>query len=441
MKKILVMLFSLSFVISCNIRIEKRLYNRGYYIETSTKKHQASDKGNYLTRNDTLSDQQKPAADNVETVQHNPVIHQNSPTQKIRNDEKKWMDSNQPDKVFSEKLVGEKNIHPVQLKDVRKIKSTQSSTTSTGFRDDAYLIALAAMMGLTVFGLFRLLKKTTLKVTRWSNKNKIKAKFLITGIQVVMGILGIMIGKDLHAIGYSFSDSLEYIGGSIIGLLLLSAVISKRKNQLVLFGSSSFYLRKLGHLAVAMGFFMVTVGIGNKLADHKEQISPLGYGVEQIDDAIDHDSNISDTNDRKPNTNGRGGLLALWIILYIIMAAGLIVLTCYLFCTGLTGVGIVMVIITLALMVVIAWLMARWVWRGKQPEQPKENKQTNKKGWPGWYIPVYILMVLVLIGLIVVSWLFGWLYAGIPVTIIAIALIALVPYLMAKKAKELKEQR
>lgn len=384
MRKYLLIFLGISLLFSCNIHIEKRLYRKGYYVEVNANNHIKSGKQRNAVSNENLKNQTElvtnhsltnnkisiPIGDEIVrkdiAVDDNMVASVGSTEPITTVDKNKITYANDDLKP----LATSKNKPTIILKtDVESNKNTNA---------DSDLYILAALMGLVVFGLFRFSQRISLNVSRWASKNKIITKLLIAMMQINIGYFGVMTGKGLFALGHTFSNRLEYIFGGIIALAILNLLLSKPKDNVMVL--RSYYLRKLNFLAIMLSYFMITVGIGNKLGDHRTQISPLGYVVEKSYDAICHPaSSTLGTTDSKQSSSDE-------------------------------------------------------VSKTTHPYKTTQTKGDGT-GWPAWYIVIYILMTLLLICAIAMMFLFTPIGAAIPVSVICVAFIVAVPILMARRVR------
>ncbi len=383
MKKYLLLFLGLSLLISCSIRIEKRLYNHGYYVDISSRKNSNSEKGLTTSKKETkfFSEETALGKSNSEDKLYIPVDGDFKQDEQVP-DDYLMASVNSPEPIIdlqknkniTESIYNENVSSSTTEQPDQKINLIEDQTKNENA--DAPMYLLMALMGMLVFGFVRIGQKKSLKMTRWANQHKIGSKVIIALLQIGMGIVGVMAGKELAAGGYQLSDNLEYIAGGIMALGFLSFMFMKKNTDIMVM--RTFYLKKLVHLAIIIPFFLVTASIGNKLETKRQQISPLGYSIEKTTSAFysndteepakaDQHKNVKrkevkDTKHTKgtKKTNGWRGLLALWIILYVLMAIGLIFLTCYLFCYGSTGAGVAVLLLTLAVLVIVPWLMWRW---------------------------------------------------------------------------------
>ena len=168
--------------------------------------------------------------------------------------------------------------------DHRKYKRSDQkypTNTKTGAKNNGNkkLYLLGGLIGLLTLGLFRSNRKKILKLTRWANSNKWKSRALIASAQTGLAYSGVMAGMELYDLNYMTSDNLEYV---YTGLMIAGAALSydwgKKKKYTLL---NNFSRKKVGFLAIAISFFMLSFGVGNRLKSNSKQITPMGYAVAQ----------------------------------------------------------------------------------------------------------------------------------------------------------------
>jgi len=391
MRKYLFFLLGFLLFNSCSLHIEKRIYRKGYHVEfTANKRIRHIDNSTSFNKNELNGKMPLGVNSERETTILIPssvefVKSETSP------DENMVASISETEPVvglnytLKEQPAIDEGVYGLGSSKNSELKTVELDKAAIEDRnEDMMLYGLAALTGFLIFGLFRVNQKLTLKVTRWASKNKWSTKGIIALLQIGIGYLGVKTGMAFSDLGYNFSNGMEYIFGGIMAASFLNLILRKKKDEVMVL--RSFYLRKLSHLAIVSSLFMVSIGIGNKLADHRMQISPLGYAVEKADIAISGTTgdsindpakddakssrSIAETKDIKRKRNGWP---AWYIIVYIFMCLALIVLSCLPFCLGSTAAGIPVIIASIALIIIVPILMARRVRLGTQfPPCPQD---------------------------------------------------------------------
>lgn len=382
MKNKLFLLICLTFLFSCNIRIEKRLYNKGYYVDVTTKHDRK------MTNTDEVVINNNPLTSaNVDNksilLNKEEIVSKNENVLHTSLEENNSIPSSMVHVSFNQnhtnKISNKSNSHSVITANPHQKKERIFTDLFTGTQQaNTQLFMLAAAMGLIIFGAVKAARKKTLKLTRWANKYKIATKLMIGALQTASIFMGVEIGKELFDFGYTFSNSVEYISGAITIAGMVGLVLTRRKDKIM--SMRQFNIKKLSLVAIVMSSFVLTAAIGNKIPDNRKQISLLGHVAEKMDNAIyknttnyqtkqksDSDIEKNHVQKIKPNhlhstkgTKAGRGLLALWIFLYIIMALALIVGICALFCAQVYGAAIPLLILGLAAMIIVPIYMAKW---------------------------------------------------------------------------------
>ena len=354
-KNKIVFLLGVSLLISCSLQLEKRLYTKGYYIQISRKKNLLLEKNNDLSTNEPLlkkeiAIQKRNEITRPLDITDDNALTANNATKSIIRLPKNYFKNQSPH--LTSKSVASKNSD-VNSGDINSGDLKFDSSRQKNEHSDGNLYLLAALMGASTFGLFRLNRPISLKATRWAKKNKLKSRGLIAVLQTGLGTIGVLVGKNLHELGYSFSNNLHYTFGVLMSLGFLNLILNEEKGKLLVL--KSFYFRKISHLAIGLSLFATTIGIGNKIGEHSSQITPLGHAIEKMDTAFSpHDDSNSELKIAK-----RGGeaALALQTVGYIILGTfvllGLIGLSCLAWCSGGTAVGLPVTIGCIALFVLM----------------------------------------------------------------------------------------
>lgn len=379
MKNKLFLLIGLTFLFSCNVRFEKRLYNKGYYLDITAKQNRKIAAKDEVVINNNLVISANPD-DKIQLLNNKEIRSKQENIVHASMEEKNSLPSSEYKVSFDENstitLCAKPDSHQHMLVPSHQKKGKVSFDALTGNQQaNAQLFLLAAVMGLIVFGSVKVARKKSLQLSRWANRHKIATKLMIGALQMASIFMGVEIGKELFDFGYTFSNSVEYISGAITIAGMVGLVLTRRKDKIM--SMRQFNLKKLSLVAIVMSSFILTVAIGNKIPDHRKQISLLGYVSEKIDNAAyknktvlksDSGTEKNHVQNVKPNhlhstkgTKAGRGLLALWIFLYIIMALALIIGICALFCAQVYGAAIPLLILGLAAMIIVPIYMAKWV--------------------------------------------------------------------------------
>lgn len=128
------------------------------------------------------------------------------------------------------------------------------------------------------------LKKTPVyarQVSQWASVNPWKARLMIAGIHIVMGVSGIILGEKLADSGTHFTDlSKNLLAGTFLTSAMLYPV---RKSPSKLF-RHTYFRQKTHDLALFLSGFMLMVNLGNHYSDRPASPSSMadnGYNKQQ----------------------------------------------------------------------------------------------------------------------------------------------------------------
>lgn len=130
-------------------------------------------------------------------------------------------------------------------------------------------------------------------MTRWSKANPRKAQLLITGLQIVLLPLGIIVGNNLKELGYEFSNTTSLVFGTIILLGFFYVPFLPQRKTIVL--PSHLNRQRFAFMSIALSSFVMMILFGNSLQD-KYPNSSITKAVKAIDQAIFPDNSILNTD-------------------------------------------------------------------------------------------------------------------------------------------------
>lgn len=455
MKKFLFILFGIILFVSCNVHVEKRLYRKGYYVEVTPNSHRTViNKNNLVSNHDEMASTHKPV---VETNDNNKILIPNEnvfPSGDLQPDNVTVASANNNIDLVSIYKVPSTRFNVINSNEESGITMQDKSddakvetieTAEANKNGDANLYLLTLLMASVVIAVFKFSQSLSLKIGRWAKKNKVITKVIMTLLQMKIGVMGILTGKELFEMGYSFSDSMEYVFGGLMLIPFLYLLLSKPKDEVMVM--KSYYLRKLSVLGLVLPFYMLTVAIGNKLEDERAQISPLGIIVQKTYYSIAGNKGTTFNVKHVPvlrknivpatevNTNpvedSRGGCDVITLTdnttMEVLIESANNKQVKYKKCNNPDG----------PTYVTPSKKVAKIVKSNGDIIEGKDLPEKERTGWPGWYIAVYIIMTLLLVCAIVVSWIFLSYTPAAPIaiTIVCLALIIGVPFLMQRRVK------
>jgi len=354
---------------SCGMKMEKRRYNRGFHISSSS-----------IWKSSKKTNEQK-EKDNERidfVVQHEDLAHESVKLidPKVTLSEIQEIE----DLTFvqeQEEIVDVINTikQSVESEDDVLLNSTQEYLTAeeptitissidqpiTPINGDSYLYLIAGLTALSAFGLVKVNRKRTLNLARWARSNKPKSLALLITAQFGLAFVGYQIGSTLSNMGYEISENTQYVASTIGAIAFLGLMVNeRRKTQHP--DVTGFFRKKVGHIVIAVSLLASTMGIGNGESVNS-QTSPIGYFVEQTASVqnVNYDlPTIDELNDSASSASGDvRGILALWIILGILLTALFAVLTCMTFCSY-GALGWLAVLGSLLLLFLFNWGMSKW---------------------------------------------------------------------------------
>lgn len=364
MNRILIPAFIMLFLFSCSIHLEKRVYNKGYYLQITKKKK--SELRNGQVENETNESSAKASSAKLNSItnddSHLVLSNNNNENLNKRADEKILNKEDNPEN----KITVSSNNH-TGIKRKSNLKSDHYSNVSTFVNKrktigDYLLGIVTAIAGISVFGLLRMKRKRTFKITEWAKRNKWKSRFIIGGIQTLLGTVGILTGFEMSETGFSLSDNTEFLYGGLMSAGFLSLL--RKKESFILL--NSFDRMKLGHILIGTAFFATTVGVGYKLSENRQQNTPLGTIMENTNFSEYSNVNTSMKTAFSASTESEvGWLIFLYVILTLLLIAGLAVLSCAAFCGGGGALGIPVLLGSIIIIVLVIRAMSRSVKRRK----------------------------------------------------------------------------
>ena len=168
---------------------------------------------------------------------------------------------------------------------------------------DGLTYLVASLMALTIMGLIHYNRSRVMKLTRWAKANPKKAQVFITGLQLVLMVLGIMAGYNLKELGYELSASTGYVFGAIIVIGFLSVPFMPKRSTIAI--PRKVNRHRLGYLGIALSSLLLMILTGNRIEDVYPN-STTALIIKTIDQSIFPDDIISySATDQINNNYGR----------------------------------------------------------------------------------------------------------------------------------------
>lgn len=303
MKKIhLLILVGLTFLLSCNVHFEKRLYRKGYHVDIITKNKrkpintaELSINKNILTSTPLLS---------PESIIPNPLVV-SAPEEilEITNTNEFQREKNAVvQKKESKSKVNKSSITPDNKSNSSNLITDtlkQVQVQNKNERGDLMLYLSVALIAVASITAMKIRPKKVLNIARWAKANPTKNKWLIAALQVPMVFLTVMSGYNLRQLGYELSDTFLYVSGGLILLGLLSTPFRPKRIPFTM--PANLNRRRMIFLGTILASAMMAVGVGNKMEEQFPN-SPVVSIVKSIDQAVFADSHEKPSHTSTPTT-------------------------------------------------------------------------------------------------------------------------------------------
>lgn len=343
---------------SCDsIRIEKRRYMKGFYVNSSRSKVLPSIKEKLhvpiaisskavdsFDLASVSSIKQEGYASSIDAKKNNLELSTNSQkgTNLIQNINSK------NNSIVSPKTTSNGKIH------------VNEKEHFNNERNANYLLSgMVAFFSVLFFGLLKWKKKTALKISKWASRRKWKTRFIIAGLHLVLAVVGHYAGSFLGDLNVFISDFARDI---IMGGFLLGILIYPRKNRgLSIYDAKQYLKKKVFDFILVLSGFLLTVCHGNDLA--KPNLSDkMDQGIQSFSNATDQKMATNDFIYVPIDETGamilKGVLIFLAVLLILVLQALIVVYSCALSCSGQEGAAYALLIggtVLLALLAVLAF--------------------------------------------------------------------------------------
>lgn len=343
---------------SCDsIRIEKRRYMKGFYVNSSRSKVLPSIKEKLhvpiaisskavdsFDLASVSSIKQEGYASSIDAKKNNLELSTNSQkgTNLIQNINSK------NNSIVSPKTTSNGKIH------------VNEKEHFNNERNANYLLSgMVAFFSVLFFGLLKWKKKTVLKISKWASRRKWKTRFIIAGLHLVLAVVGHYAGSFLGDLNVFISDFARDI---IMGGFLLGILIYPRKNRgLSIYDAKQYLKKKVFDFILVLSGFLLTVCHGNDLA-RPNLSDKMDQGIQSFSNATDQKMATNDFIYVPIDETGamilKGVLIFLAVLLILVLQALIVVYSCALSCSGQEGAAYALLIggtVLLALLAVLAF--------------------------------------------------------------------------------------
>lgn len=163
----------------------------------------------------------------------------------------------------------------------------------TIFISDGLAYLVVSLMALAIVATIYRNRTRVMKMTRWSKANPGKAQLLITGLQIVLLLVGIIAGNNLKELGYEFSNTTSFVFGTIIAIGFFYVPFLPHRKTIVL--PKQVNRQRFAFMSIALSSFVTMVLFGNSLQD-KYPNSSITKAVKAIDHVIFPDNSTLNTD-------------------------------------------------------------------------------------------------------------------------------------------------
>lgn len=122
-----------------------------------------------------------------------------------------------------------------------------------------------------------------LKITRWAKAKPGKAQVMISFLQIVLMILGIVSGYNLKKVGYELPGTTAFVFGAIIAAGFLSIHFLPKRSTIAM--PSDLDKQRLVFTGIAVSSFVMMILFGNRIEERYPN-SFITHAVNTIDRAI-----------------------------------------------------------------------------------------------------------------------------------------------------------
>ncbi len=237
-------------------------------------------------------------------------------------------------------------------------------------------VILAGLLSLTGF---RITPDLAGNISYWAALNPRKSRFIISVIQIMTGMAGLIIGMKLAYMGNHFSD----LSKSIVAATFLTSVLlyPVRKSRIRLL-KRTYFRQKIHDLVLFFSGLMFMVYAGNSYSKQINSLTNLGGKQEfrdqqeyvQLEKDQPHDPTVflqnANLEQDKPATPPKDrwnvGLKAFFTVLAaVLLGFGVAALSCELSCSGLNGLAIIVAILGAALIAFFLYFSMKAIFNPK----------------------------------------------------------------------------
>jgi hypothetical protein len=165
----------------------------------------------------------------------------------------------------------------------------------TIFISDGLTYLITSLMALAIIATVRNWSRG-MKITRWAKANPLKAQLLITVIQILLMIFGIIAGYNFKKLGYELSGTTAFVFSTILVTGFLSVHFLPKRSIIAI--PTEVNKHRLIFMSIALSSFVLMVMTGNRIGEMYPN-SFITHGLEATDQAIfpDNSTQYADRSD------------------------------------------------------------------------------------------------------------------------------------------------
>lgn len=148
---------------------------------------------------------------------------------------------------------------------------------------DGWVYLSVALMAAIPLAALRLFRKRFMKITRWAKTHQWSAIGLITLLQVIILILGLVTGYNLQKAGFEISGISIFVFSAIMVLGFFTVHFLPKQQTIAI--PSRVNRDRLAYLSIMVSSFVLTVATGNRIEERFPH-SALTYALQSIDKTV-----------------------------------------------------------------------------------------------------------------------------------------------------------
>ena len=267
------------------------------------------------------------------------------------------------------------------------IKSDQSKRTP--FRkSETFILMMAVLAGLIPLAAIKATPKLAENISFRAAMNPWKTRFMFAGIQIAMGITGVLVGKRLADNGIHLSDLSRDL---LLGAFLTSSLLYPVRHTSVKLLKHSYLRQKAFDLVLAISGFMLMVNAGNdpgmrasltrmvSFNSHEQQKINMLNAYNQPPEQLLYYQNDKQVQDeqaaaQKKEKTRKISLTILAVLGALVLGFLIAVAACGLACNGMEALAYVVGIGGGFLLITLAIWAIKSIWHPKQKKRIKPSE-------------------------------------------------------------------